>query len=224
VAQAHALGPERLGLAGLDGGGVGPGDEILQVEPMAGRLGRLRPRGLQGGLGRAALAPRLGHRGRELVRAGIAVEQLELAGRLGQPAGLVLRRDLEQPLAQRLEVAARARPPPHQRPAAAAREQPPGDDERVLAVGAQAGHRLELRPVEEPVGQLELGLDVGLLAVRAHEPRRRLRAREQPDGLGQHRLARARLAREHVQTGGGLEVGALDQRQVVDVESEQHPT
>ena len=36
VAQAHALGAQRVGLARLDGGGIGPLDEILQVEPVAG--------------------------------------------------------------------------------------------------------------------------------------------------------------------------------------------
>src|SRR6185312_17331648 len=109
-------------------------------------------------------------------------------------------RDLEQPLAQRLEVAARACPPPYVRPAAAAREQPPGDHERLLAVGPKARHRLELRGVEEAVGQLELRLDVRLLAARADEPRRRLRPRQQADGLGEHRLAGARLTGE---TGAG---------------------
>ena len=53
--------------------------------------------------------------------AGVAVEQLELARRLGEPPGLVLRRHLEQPLAERLQIGPGARPAPHERTAAAAR-------------------------------------------------------------------------------------------------------
>ena len=88
VAKTRALGPKRLGLAGLHGGRIGPRHQVLQVEPVAGGIGRLRPGSGQSRIGGTALAPRASHR--LGVTAGVGVEQLELARRLGEPPGLVL--------------------------------------------------------------------------------------------------------------------------------------
>jgi len=192
----------------------------LTVEPVAGGVGRLRPGRLERRLGRPARPPRGGHGLGVASRVG--VEQLELAGRLAQPPGLVLGRHLEQPLAERLQIGPRAGPAPHERAAAAAREQAPGQHQRFLAGGAQIGHRLQAGVLEEAVGQLELGLDVRLGGVRPDQRAGRGGARQKPDRIGQHRLAGAGLACEHVQAGRRLEVGTLDQGQVLDMQVEQH--
>jgi hypothetical protein len=134
----------------------------------------------------------------------------------------VLGRHLDQPLAERLEVGAGAAPPPDERPAPAARREPPRHDQGLLALGTEPRHRCE-RGVGEQLGrQVELGFDVGLVGERPHHPGHGLGAGEKPDRLGEHRLSGPGLAGQHVHAGAELELGALDQREVVDGEPGQH--
>ena len=74
----------------------------------------------------------------------------------------------------------------------------------------------------EPFRQLEDALDVGLGRARAHDPRARAPAQEQVEGTGEHRLARSRLPRDHVQSRRELEARVFDQQQVLDGQLEQH--
>ena len=122
----------------------------------------------------------------------------------------------------RLEVGPGAPSSPDERPAAAVRREPPRNDERLLSVGPKAGDGRERRVVEEVGRRVELGLDVGLVAVRPDHAGHRLGPGEKADRLGEHRLPGPGLAREDVEPRTELELGALDQRKVVDVEPDQH--
>ena len=122
----------------------------------------------------------------------------------------------------RLEVGPGAAPSPDERPAAAVRREAPRNDERLLSVGPKAGDRRERRVVEQLGRRVELGLDVGLVAVRPDHAGDRLGPGEKADRLGEHRLPGPGLAREDVEPRTELELRALDQRQVVDVEPDQH--
>ena len=86
----------------------------------------------------------------------------------------------------------------------------------------EVGERLEAVLVEQARRQLELGLDVGLVGGRAEEARVALRPEEEPDGLGEDRLARTGLARDRVQPGRELELGLADEHEVLDTEPAQH--
>ena len=100
---------------------------------------------------------------------------------------------------------------------AAARE-----DEPLLAVWPQIGERLEAVLVEQPLRQLELGLDVGLVGGRAEKAGVALRSEQEPDRLGEDRLAGTGLARNRVQPGRELELGLPDQDEVLDAQPSQH--
>ena len=208
-------------LAGIDGGLTDTTHQLLELAAPALGVGGGLPGLRQLLAGRAQLAPGGGHGGAQLVVAGGRVEQVELRGGAGQAPRLVLRGHLEQQLAQLLEIVAGAAPPPHQRPAAAAGGDPPRHHERRLALRAQRRHRLRSQLLEEPVGDRELGLDVGLRSVRADHAGDRCGTGQQPDRLRQHRLAGAGLAGEDVQARPQLQLGAVDQGQVVDLQAQQ---
>ena len=85
--------------------------------------------------------------------------------------------------------------------------------------GASSSVAAQLVVVEEPVGHVELGLDVGLRACRADDSRVALGAEEQADGLGQDRLAGARLARDRRQPRPGYQLAVADEDEVLDPEA-----
>ena len=136
---------------------------------------------------------------RGLLVADEGVEHVELVGGPGEPPLLELARHRDQPLRRGREILARDRPSPRVRPRAAVGEDAPGEDEARLVLRPQLGERLELAVVEEPVGHVELGLDVRLLRRRADGGRIALDAEEEPDRLGEDRLAGAGLAAEDVE-------------------------
>jgi hypothetical protein len=86
-----------------------------------------------------------------------------------------------------------------------------GEDE-ILGSGAQA--LAELRP--ELVGQVEHPLHVGLGGTRPHDSGSRTSTEQEVQGMSEHRLAGARLTREHVQTRGEPQLGGLYEQQVLD--------
>ena len=96
------------------------------------------------------------------------------------------------------------------------REHAARDDQRVLVRRPQLGQLLQL------VGNVELGLDVRLLAARPDERLVALRAEQEPDRLREDRLARTRLAGDRVQPGRELELGLADEHEVLDAQSSQH--
>ena len=70
--------------------------------------------------------------------------------------------------------------------------------------------------------QLEDPLDVGLRRAGPHDPRPRAAAEQQVERMGEHGLARARLAREHVQARGEAQLGPFDEEEVLDAQLQEH--
>ena len=169
--------------------------------------------------GDAKLAPGRGHLGRQLAGAGVRVEQLELARRPRQPAGLVLRRHLDA-AARRAPRGRPGRSPVPRRTPGCGRS--PCSRRATTSVSSPSGRRpataASAGSSKSSGGRVELGLDVGLVAVRPDHAGGRLRPGEKADRLGEHRLPGPGLAREDVQPRPELELRALDQGQVVDVE------
>jgi len=104
------------------------------------------------------------------------------------------------------------------------------------AVGHHAATEHKLRHVERDAlgqlgqlgvrrhggGGLEDALDVCLLRAGTHDAPPRLAPEQQVERLGEHRLARARLAGDRVQVAVESQLGALDQKQVPDTQLDQH--
>ncbi len=88
-------------------------------------------------------------------------------------------------------------------------------DAHVL--GQQAGKFLT-----DVLGHREHSLDVGLLGARPDDAAARASSHQKIQGVGEHRLAGARLAGEHVQTGREEQLGALDQEQVFHAQLAKH--
>ena len=98
----------------------------------------------------------------------------------------------------------------------------PGDHEPGLVGGPQVAERLEAVLVEEPVGDVELCLDIRLGARRADGGPVALRAEQEADRLRDDGLAGAGLARQRHQPGIKLELRLADQDEILDPQSPQH--
>ena len=211
-----ALGTQPLLVPGLHA--VGVLDERPQLrEP---RLGERRvrrqlvvpaPSGLE-------VAPRRSRRGAagELLLAAEAVEHLQLVRRPREPALLELARHRDHALDGGGHVLARSGTSPGIGARPAVGEDAAGDDERVLVLGPQLRELLEL------VREVELRLDVRLVAGRADVRVVALRAEQEPERLGEDRLAGARLAGDRVQPGRELELGLADEYEVLDAKPPEH--
>src|SRR5206468_3634542 len=77
--------------------------------------------------------------------------------------------------------------------------------------------------LQEPVREVELGLDVCLLAAGSDQRRIASRAQEQADRLREDRLSSAGLAGDGIEPRSELELGLADQDQVLDAQAAQHP-
>ncbi len=146
-----------------------------------------------------------------------AVEHLELVRGPREPPLLELARHREHALDGRRDVLPGRRAAPGVGAGAAVAEDAARDEQRVLVLRAQPVQLVEL------LRQVELRLDVGLLPGRADERVVALRAEEQPDRLGEDRLARTGLARDRVQPGRQLELGLPDEHEILDSQAAQHP-
>ena len=222
VPQPLALGPQSLLASRLEP--VGRGDESLELGGAGFGSGRARgelcaipARGLK-------LTPGHGRRPspRELFLPGEGIERLELVGRTGEAPLLELAGHRDEALDECRNVLPRCRPAPGVRAAAAVGEHAPGRDEPRLPFGSQLGDGRESIVVEQPVREVELGLDVGLGGGRADVAGRSLRSEQQPDRLGENRLARSGLARDHVEARPERQVGLADQDEILDVEPPKH--
>ena len=91
-------------------------------------------------------------------------------------------------------------------------------EHQLLGVGAQALAEL----LAQAVRAGRRPLDVGLAGAGANDPRPRAPAQQQVERVGEHRLAGAGLAGEHVQPGRQPQLGLLDQQQVLDAKLLQH--
>ena len=211
-----SLGAEPLLLAGLHGLGVL--DERAQLgEPSLGQR-RVRGQLLVPATRCLQLAPGRSSCGAagELLLAAEAVEHLELVRRPRQPPLLELARHRDQTLDGGGDVLPRGRTAPGVGARPAVGEDAPRDDERVLVLRSQLAELLELRR------EIELRLDVGLLAGRADVRVVALRAEEEAERLREDRLAGAGLARDRVQAGRELELGFADEDEVFDAEAPKH--
>ena len=166
-------------------------------------------------------APQLGA-ARELLLAREGVEQVELVRGPREAALLELARHRDQPLGRGRHVLARGAAAPRVGARAAVGEDAAGEHEPFLVLGPQLGERARLLVVEEARRRLELGLDVGLVAVGPDEARRRRGAEQEADRLRQDRLAGARLAGDRVQPRRERELGLADQDEILDAEPAEH--
>ena len=151
----------------------------------------------------------------DLVAAG-GVDQIELHGRAHEPPRLVLGDHLDQRLADALEVVARAAAPVEQRPRASLAPHAARDRDALGAL------RRELGQLLGQLGLAERRLDVGLVAGRADERGVRAAAEQQPDGLGEDRLAGTGLTGQHVQARVQREARGAHEHEVLDDELLEH--
>ena len=158
----------------------------------------------------------------QVLLAGEAVQRLELRARQRQLAVLVLPVEGEQPRAQGLQLGRRGRAAREKRARSPARRDAPPDGDLGRALRQPLRDLGQLRIAEQPLGNLEHPLHVGLGRARPDDVRARLAAHQQVEGVGQDRLARSRLARDRVQPRPESQLGALDQEQVLDPELEEH--
>ena len=146
-----------------------------------------------------------------------AVEDLELGGGERQLAVLVLAVERQQRPACVAQLGRRRAAPVQVRPRAPLGADAPGEHQLLRVLGDPLA---QLRA--QRVGQLEAALHVRLGGPWAHDPGARLAAQQQVERVGQHGLARAGLAREHVQPRPEPQLGPLDQQQVLDAQLFQH--
>ncbi len=150
------------------------------------------------------------------------VQHVELIGGASQAALLELPRHGDQALRRGGHVLAGDRAPPRVRARPSVAEHAPREHDPGFVLGPQLRQRRELLVVEEPVGDVELGLHVGL---SRRGPDRRgiaLRAEQQPDRLGEDGLPRPGLAGERVQARRQLEIRLADEDEILDPEAAQH--
>ena len=193
----------QLAQARLLGGGAA---RQLVVPPAGGGRARATRAGPRGG-GRSCSSPTNG------------VEHVELVRGPAESALLELARHRDQALGGGREILARDGAAPRVRARAAVAEDAPGEHEPGLVLRRQLGERGELVVVEEPVRDVELGLDVGLGAGGADDARVALGPEQQADRLRQDRLAGARLARDRGQTRARRELAFANEDEVLDAQA-----
>ena len=219
VTQALAFGAQvgRLLLAGL--GGIDLRElEVEQVELALARAGQL---------------PQLGERRLRLARHGVrrgdlraagelrvaaeAVEDVELSARERELAVLVLAVERDERLGQLAQVGDRRRAAVDERARAAVGADAAGEHD-LVGIGRQALAEL----AAQGVGQLEDALDVGLRRARPDDAGLRATAEQQVERVGEHGLARAGLAGQHVEPAREPQLGPLDEQEVLDTQLAEH--
>src|SRR5439155_22883630 len=150
------------------------------------------------------------------------VEQPELVSGPGEPALFELPGHRDQALCGCGEIVAGGGAAPGVRAGAAVREDAAREHEALLILGAELGERLQLVLLEEAGGRVELGLDVGFVAVRSDERGVTARAEQEPDRLREDRLAGAGLAGDRVQARREGELGLADEDEVLEPEPAKH--
>ncbi len=218
AAQALALARERRALLL---GGVEcldlvdlEGQQVQIADARAGALAQLGQRRLE--LPHARVRRAEAPAQRQLVAAAEAVEQVELGRGEREAAVLVLAEEGDQAAAERLQVGRRGRAALHERARSALGRDPARQDDLVERVVDALPQLRQLGVVEQPVGQGEHALDVGLARARPDDAGARLAAQQQVERVGEHGLARAGLPGERAQALARAQLGALDQQQVLD--------
>ena len=154
----------------------------------------------------------------ELVGAAERVQRFELVARPGEPALLELAGHREEPLRGRREIFARDRPPPRVRASAPVREDAAREHHPRLSCWTNLLDRRQIVFPEQRLRDVELGLDVRLLACRPDGSRIATRPEQQPDRLREDRLARTCLPGEDVQPRRKLQLRFADQDEVLDAQ------
>jgi hypothetical protein len=150
------------------------------------------------------------------------VEHTELVRAAGEAPLLELARHREEPFADGCEILACGGSAPGVRARSPVREDAPREHEPLLALGAELRKRRQIVVVEQRGRDVELCLDVGLVAVGPDVARVALRPKQQADRLREDRLARAGLARDRVQAGREGELRLMDEDEILDAEPAQH--
>jgi hypothetical protein len=158
----------------------------------------------------------------QLLVAEEGIEHSELVRGTSEAALLELPRHRDQPLADDGQILPGRGPPPRIRARTPVREDAARQHEAVLVLGPQLGQGRELLLVEQTGGQIELGLDVRLVALGADVGDIALGSEEKADRLGEDRLAGPGFARDGVQAGAENELRLVDEDEVLDSEPAQH--
>ena len=214
VPLAH--GPQLLLRPGLHAFGVL--DERAQLgEPGLGER-RVRRQLVVPAASGPELPPRRPRRGAagELLFAAEPVEHLELVGRLRQPALLELAGHRHHPLDGRRDILPRSGAAPRVSARPAVGEDAAGDHERVLVLRSQLCELLEL------LREIELRLDIRLLAGGPDVRVVALRAEQETERLGEDRLPGTCLPGDRIQPRRELELGLADEDEVLDTEPAKH--
>ena len=146
-----------------------------------------------------------------------AVEDLELRSRKRELAMLVLAVEREQRPADLAQLADGDRASAQVGAGATVRADAAGEHE-LLRVRAQT----LLETLAQRLGQVEDALDISLACSGAHDARPGAATEQQVERVREHGLARAGLAREHVQAGSQAQLGPLDQQQILYAKLLQH--
>jgi hypothetical protein len=155
----------------------------------------------------------------KLILADESIENLELMRGTREAALLELAGHREEPLDEARQVFARDRPPPRVRPRATVREHAARGDQTLLARRPQLGDRIQGGVFQDPVGEVELGLDVGLVRTRTQVRGVARDSEEETDRLRQDRLAGAGLPGDRVQPRREREVRLPDEDEALDAET-----
>ena len=158
----------------------------------------------------------------ELLLADERVEDVELERRPREAPLLELARHREQPLHERRKVLPRDCAAPGVGSGAAVGEDPPRRDEPGLFLRPELGEGGELLVLEDPVREIEVRLDVRLARARPEVAGVPGRAEEEPDRLGEDRLAGPGLPGDRVQARPEAQVGLADEDEVLDAQAAEH--
>ena len=158
----------------------------------------------------------------ELLLPAERVEDVELEGLTRKPTLLELTRHGDQPLRRRRDVLARDGSAPRVCAGAPVAEDAARDHETGLALRSELRERRHVVLLEEPVRYVEFRFDVRLGSGRTDRRGISARTQEEPDGLGEDRLPRARLSGHGIQTGTEPELGLADEDEVLDPQATKH--
>ena len=158
----------------------------------------------------------------ELRLAAERIEDVQLVGGPREPALFELTGHGDQPFAGGSQILTSSTAPPGVGTGPSVREHAPGDDQSFLALGPELGERGKLVFLEQPSGQIELRLHVGLGAIGPDEGGIPLRAEQQSDGLGQDRLAGTGLAGDRVEPGSQRKLRLVNQHEILDTQAAKH--
>jgi hypothetical protein len=166
------------------------------------------------------VAERLGARARQRLRVGVRVEHLPLGGRTKEGLVRMLAVDVDQELADLLQLRER-RAVPVDEAAGAPGAIDGAPEEKAAGVALQV---VFLCPCANQalIGKFKLGRQLCALGALPHHGRVRAPADQELDRIDEDRLAGAGLAGEHRESGLELEARGLHDHEIADLERAQH--